>query len=47
MYWNQGRTVPRLPMLVKLCRLLSCRIEDLLEMDLDALDRGPDDNRLP
>lgn len=30
LYWNQGRTYPRLPTLVKLCRLLECTLEDLL-----------------
>ncbi|MCE3233828.1 MAG: Helix-turn-helix domain [Vampirovibrio sp.] len=30
MYWNQGRSYPRLPTLVKMCRLLECTLEDLL-----------------
>ncbi len=31
LYWNQGRTIPRLPMLMRLCRLLACSVEDLVE----------------
>lgn len=31
MYWNQGRAYPRLPMLVRLCRLLGCTFEELVE----------------
>ena len=30
LYWNQGRTCPRLPVLMRLCRLLECSVEDLL-----------------
>jgi DNA-binding XRE family transcriptional regulator len=30
LYWNQGRTYPRLPVLIRLCRLLECSVEDLL-----------------
>ncbi len=30
MYWNQGRAYPRFPTLIKLCRLLECKLEDLL-----------------
>jgi len=30
MYWNQGRAHPRLPMLIKLCRLLGCTVEELI-----------------
>lgn len=30
LYWNQGRTYPRLPVLMRLCRLLECSVEDLL-----------------
>jgi DNA-binding XRE family transcriptional regulator len=30
MYWNQGRSYPRFPVLIKLCRLLECTLEDLL-----------------
>ena len=30
LYWNQGRSYPRLPVLVKLCRLLGCTLEELL-----------------
>lgn len=33
MYWNQGRSYPRLPTLVKMCRLLDCTMEDLLVPD--------------
>ncbi|MDX2084267.1 MAG: helix-turn-helix transcriptional regulator [Candidatus Melainabacteria bacterium] len=31
LYWNQGRTYPRLPTLVQLARLLGCPLQDLLE----------------
>ena len=31
MYWNQGRTHPRLPTLLQLCRLLRCKVEDLVD----------------
>lgn len=31
LYWNQGRSCPRLPALLKLCRLLECSVEDLLD----------------
>lgn len=31
LYWNQGRTMPRLPMLIQICRLLGCSVEDLIE----------------
>jgi transcriptional regulator with XRE-family HTH domain len=30
LYWNQGRSYPRLPVLLRLCRLLECSIDDLL-----------------
>jgi transcriptional regulator with XRE-family HTH domain len=30
MYWNQGRSFPRLPVLMRLCRLLECSVEDLV-----------------
>lgn len=30
MYWNQGRSYPRFLMLMKLCRLLECTVEDLV-----------------
>lgn len=30
MYWNQGRAYPRLPTLIKLCRLLECTFEELV-----------------
>jgi ribosome-binding protein aMBF1 (putative translation factor) len=33
MYWNQGRAYPRLPTLVKLCRLLGCTFEELVVDD--------------
>lgn len=33
LFWNQGRTVPRLPMLLRLCRLLGCTVEDLIADD--------------
>jgi DNA-binding Xre family transcriptional regulator len=32
LYWNQGRAVPKLPMLVKIMKVLNCRFEDLLEL---------------
>ena len=31
LYWNQGRTYPRLPTLIQMCRLLRCKFEDLIE----------------
>ena len=31
LYWNQGRSHPRLPMLMRLCRLLRCAVEELVE----------------
>ena len=37
MYWNQGRAYPRLPMLVRLCRLLGCRFEELIEDEDDEI----------
>ena len=37
MYWNQGRAYPRLPMLVRLCRLLACRFEELIEAEDDEI----------
>lgn len=30
MYWNQGRSYPRFPTLVRLCRLLECSLDDLI-----------------
>jgi transcriptional regulator with XRE-family HTH domain len=39
MYWNQGRAYPRLPMLVKLCRLLGCTFEELLVEEGDECRR--------
>jgi len=35
MYWNQGRAYPRLPMLVRLCRLLGCTFEELVKDETD------------
>ena len=31
LYWNQGRAYPRFPILVRLCRLLGCSVEELIE----------------
>ncbi len=31
LYWNQGRTCPRVPTLMRLCRLLECTVEELLD----------------
>lgn len=31
MYWNQGRTFPRLPMMLKVCHLLDCKLDDLVD----------------
>lgn len=31
LYWNQGRSTPRLRMLIRLCRLLECTLEDLVQ----------------
>ena len=31
MYWNQGRAFPRLPMLLKVCQLLGCTLDELVE----------------
>ena len=31
MYWNQGRSLPRLPVLVRLCRLLGCGLDEMIE----------------
>ena len=33
MYWNQGRAVPRLPMLLRLARLLGCTLDELVLED--------------
>ncbi len=30
MYWNQGRTFPRLPMMLTLCRVLGCKLDELV-----------------
>jgi DNA-binding Xre family transcriptional regulator len=30
MYWNQGRAFPRLPMMLKLCQILGCKLDDLV-----------------
>jgi DNA-binding Xre family transcriptional regulator len=35
LYWNQGRAYPRFPILVRLCRLLGCNLEELIE-EMDA-----------
>jgi DNA-binding XRE family transcriptional regulator len=34
MYWNQGRAVPRLPMLVRLARLLHCSLDDFIPKEV-------------
>lgn len=31
MYWNQGRCYPRLPMLLKLCQILECTLQELID----------------
>ncbi len=31
MYWNQGRTYPRLPMMLKVCHMLGCKLDDLVD----------------
>jgi len=31
MYWNQGRSFPRLPMLIRLCRLVGCTLDDIID----------------
>jgi len=31
MYWNQGRSYPRLPMMLKLCHLFNCELHDLID----------------
>ncbi len=31
MYWNQGRAYPRLPTMMKLCKVLNCDLTDLIE----------------
>lgn len=31
LYWNQGRAYPRLPMLLRMCRLLRCTVEELVQ----------------
>lgn len=31
MYWNQGRAFPRLPMLLRLCRLAGCTLDEIIE----------------
>ena len=31
MYWNQGRCYPRLPMLLKICQLLNCSLDDIVD----------------
>ena len=32
MYWNQGRSYPRLPTLIRLSQLLNTTIEDLITL---------------
>lgn len=31
LYWNQGRSFPRLPMMVKLCQILGCKLDELVQ----------------
>lgn len=31
MYWNQGRAYPRLPMLLKVCHMLGCKLDELVD----------------
>lgn len=31
MYWNQGRAFPRLPMMLKVCQVLGCKLDELIE----------------
>lgn len=31
LYWNQGRSFPRLPMMVKLCHVLGCNLDELVQ----------------
>jgi DNA-binding Xre family transcriptional regulator len=31
MYWNQGRSRPRLETLLALCKLLECQLDELVE----------------
>jgi len=31
MYWNQGRALPRLPMMLKICDLLGCKLDELVD----------------
>ncbi len=31
LYWNQGRAFPRLPMMIKLCRVLGCKLDELVQ----------------
>lgn len=31
MYWNQGRAFPRLPMMLKICHLLGCKLDELVD----------------
>lgn len=30
LYWNQGRSYPRVPTLLKLCAVLDCTLNDLI-----------------
>lgn len=31
LYWNQGKSYPRLPMLVRLLKLLGCSFQELVD----------------
>lgn len=31
LYWNQGRCYPRLPMMLKLCKVFNCELSDLVD----------------
>ncbi len=31
MYWNQGRSYPRLPTMIKVCHLLGCNLDELID----------------
>lgn len=32
MYWNQGRSYPRLPMMIKVCHVLGCNLDELVDL---------------
>jgi transcriptional regulator with XRE-family HTH domain len=38
MYWNQGRTYPKIPTLMDICKLLECSLDDLIEDTVAELD---------